>query len=375
MGGLRTQGGSLSLRLLFVIKSLAGTGGGAERVLSALTGELASRGHEIHVATFDAVEASDFYALDPRIVRHRLGIGMVDRSSGALSVLRRAAALRRLVRSYKPTVAIGFMHSGFVPLGLASMGTGIPVIASEHTAYDHYRAFSFQGAVVRATAALFATFTATSERVRAGFPRSIGRRMAVIPNPVIFPDAPITATGNKVLLSVGGLRAEKGHGTLIAAFARLADRFPDWTLRIVGDGPRRRALQTQTEMAKLQGQVRFAGIAADVTREYAAADLFVIPSSYESFGLATAEALAAGVPAVGFADCPGTNEIIQEEVNGLLVSGPERVEALAEGLARLMSDDGLRARLGAAGPASVAKYSLKSVTDQWEELLKSVSPR
>lgn len=365
------------MRLLFVIKSLAGTGGGAERVLSALTGELTARGHEIEIATFDPPGSKDFYRFDPKIARHRLAIGKVAQSSGPVDVVRQATALRRLLRESRPAVAIGFMHSAFVPLGLATMGTGVPVIASEHTAYDHYEAFGFQGALVRTTVPLFAAFTATSERVRAGFPQSIARRMKVIPNPVIFPDGAARSAHatSHVLLSVGGLREEKRHGTLIAAFAGLADRFPDWTLRIVGDGPRRRALEAQSDLAKLQGRVTFAGTIRDIAREYAGADLFVIPSSYESFGLATAEALAAGVPAVGFADCPGTNEIIEDGLNGLLVSGPDRVEALAQGLARLMSDDELRAKLGHAGPASVAKYSLGSVTDQWEDLLKSIGRR
>jgi len=361
------------LRLLFVIKSLGP--GGAERVLSILTAELAERGHQVDLASFDEPGWTDFYHFDSRIVRHRLGVGEVARSSSPIDLLRQAITLRRLLQRQSPEVAIGFMHSAFVPLGVAAVGTGIPVIASEHTAYDHYRSLGSQAALVRATAPLFAAFTATSNPVRAGFPRSIRDRMSVIANPVVF-----SGKGRKtsrsvghVLLSVGVLRPEKRHDILIAAFARLADRFPDWTLRIVGDGPRRRELERQVEEAKLEGRVAFAGAVPDVAPEYAVGDLFAIPSSYESFGLATAEALAAGVPAVGFADCPGTNEIIHDGVNGLLMSGADRVEALAQGLATLMSDEERRAGLGSAGPASVAKYSVESVADQWEELLRSAA--
>jgi glycosyltransferase involved in cell wall biosynthesis len=159
---------------------------------------------------------------------------------------------------------------------------------------------------------------------------------------------------------------------LIDSFATLAERFPDWTLHIVGDGPRRVELERQTTHAGIGDRVIFTGAVSDVAPEYATADLFVIPSAYESFGLATAEALAAGVPAVGFADCPGTNEIIEDGVNGLLVSGQDRAGSLAEGLARLMGDEGLRNRLGRAGPASVAGYSLTAIVDRWEQLLSRV---
>ena len=362
-------------RLLFVTKHLSGKGGGAERVLTLVASELADRGHEVEIATFDPPGATDFYSIESRVRRKRLGVGDALAQSGLFDVFGQVKALRALLRERRPDVAVGFMHSSFVPLGLAAIGTGVPVIASEHTAFDHYRSFGLQGALVRATAPLFAAFTATSERVRSGFPAAIERRMSVIPNPVVFPDvAPDpSASPGKVLLSVGVLREEKGHRTLIAAFDKLARRFPDWTLRIVGDGPLRAELEQQVRKAGLDDRVAFMGSVADVTPEYASAGLFVIPSSYESFGLATAEALASGVPAVGFADCPGTNEVIENRANGLLVSGPDRAEALAEGLAKLMDDVELRTRLGRAGPASVRKYSLDAVVDRWEELLLSVA--
>jgi glycosyltransferase involved in cell wall biosynthesis len=100
-----------------------------------------------------------------------------------------------------------------------------------------------------------------------------------------------------------------------------------------------------------------------------------MPSIYESFGLATAEALAFRVPAVGFADCPGTNELIQDGRNGILVGGPDAVHALAEGLSRLMDSAPLRAQLGQAGPDSVRRFSLAAVADRWEEVLRTVAAR
>jgi len=101
----------------------------------------------------------------------------------------------------------------------------------------------------------------------------------------------------------------------------------------------------------------------------------VMPSSYESFGLATAEALAAGLPAVGFADCPGTNEIIQDGVNGLLARGPDRTEALAAGLSRLMGEPALLAELSSRAQQSVAEYEAEGIVMRWEELLQSVVSR
>ena len=100
-----------------------------------------------------------------------------------------------------------------------------------------------------------------------------------------------------------------------------------------------------------------------------------MPSAYESFGLTTAEALSHGLPVVGFADCPGTNELVRDGVNGRLVAGPDRAGALAAGLARMMASPDERQRLGAAGPASIEGFAPERITDVWVDLLGRVAAR
>jgi glycosyltransferase involved in cell wall biosynthesis len=198
--------------------------------------------------------------------------------------------------------------------------------------------------------------------------------MTPIPNPVAPAAATVDRDGqHKILLCVGGLRPEKDHRTLIAAFARIAAARPDWSLRIVGDGECRAELQAQVQALGLGSRVEFTGAVADVAPQYAVADLFVVPSSYESFGLATAEALAAGLPALGFADCPGTNELIRDGINGVLVAGSDRVGGLAEGLSRLMGSAELRRKMAQAAPPSVAQFALDAVVGEWEGLLARVA--
>jgi GalNAc-alpha-(1->4)-GalNAc-alpha-(1->3)-diNAcBac-PP-undecaprenol alpha-1,4-N-acetyl-D-galactosaminyltransferase len=363
---------SARLRLLFVIKSLSLTGGGAERVLTSVASELVTRGHEVAIASFDPGNSKDFYSLDPRVERQRLAIGDIHSTSGPIILFRKLLALRRLLGVQRPDVAVGFMHSAFVPLCGAALRTGVPVVASEHTAHAHYSKRPLQKLLILLGQPLCSAFTAPSDAVAAGFPGPVRRRMVPMPNPVTFGvDIGEVRNERPVILSVAGLRPEKGHATLINAFALVA-RSSDWDLRLVGDGPLREELERQVHKLGLQSRVVFRGSVADVTQEYASAGLFVVPSDYESFGLATAEALAAGLPAVGFADCLGTNEMIEDGVNGLLVAGADRAEALADGMAQLISSKELREELGRAGPASVAEYSLASVADRWERLLQSV---
>jgi glycosyltransferase involved in cell wall biosynthesis len=286
--------------------------------------------------------------------------------------------MRRAAATIRPDIAVGFMHSSYIPLGIALLGTGIPLVASEHISYDHYRSRIVEAALLRVTPRLARKITVLSEAVRAGFPAGIRRAMTVVPNPVSPPcseRADVSGGGGKfkTLLAVGRLDPQKDHAVLIEAFARLAGDFPDWRLRIVGDGRLRSALDAQVRRLGLEERVVLAGVVADMGPEYAAAHLFVMPSAYESFGLTTAEALGCGLPVVGFADCPGTNELVVDGVNGLLASGPDRVWALSEALSRLMAAPALRQKLGANGPASVEAFAPERIADVWEALLRRIA--
>lgn len=361
------------MNLLFLIKTLDSRGGGAERVLTQVTSELASRGHQITLVTFGKKGEPDFYPVDPAIRRVWLDVGDVQARTRVNEVVRRVDGLRRTVRDLAPDVAIGFMHSAYVPLALALLGFRIPVVASEHTNYDYFRRVPLESIALRVTAPLYAGMTVISEAIRRGFPQSLAKRMQVVPNPVVPMSRRADPIGGrrKILLNVGRLAEEKDQRTLIEAFARVAPAHADWSLRIVGQGRLRSDLEKMIARLGLTKRVQLAGIIEDIETEYARAQLFVTPSLYESFGLATAEALSAGVPAIGFADCAGTNELIQQNVSGLLVEGRDRVAALAAGLDALMGSPQLRRRMAAAAPASVRAFEIEAIGGQWEILLEN----
>ncbi len=114
------------------------------------------------------------------------------------------------------------------------------------------------------------------------------------------------------------------------------------------------------------------GAIRDISSEYASAQLYVISSLYESQGLATAEALARGLPAVGFADCPGTNTLIHPGCDGVLVSSDEdRARSLAAASEPLMCDASARLGLVPANESSVTR-PIVNLFDTWIEMLGAV---
>jgi glycosyltransferase involved in cell wall biosynthesis len=363
------------VKLLFAIKTMDSRGGGAERVLTQIVAEMAERGHDVTLVSFDAPDSPDFYPVDGRVHRVWLNAGRGRARTSVGDLLKRVAALRRVCRDRGPDVAIGFMQSAYVPLAIALVGTRIPVVASEHIVVEHYSRL-IDRLSIRATAGLYRAVVVVAPGTEVGFPRAFRRNAVVIPNPVVpsgeMPADPV-GTRRQRLLNVGRLTAQKDQHTLISAFARLVSKHPDWDLRIVGGGELEQDLKFHAETLGVGSRVELTGPKEDVWSEFAAAQIFVMSSRYESFGIATAEALSAGLPAIGFADCPGTNSIIQHKVNGLLVDGVDRVSALARGLDELMGDLELRRRLGHAAPGTVRQFALDAIVHKWDELLRRLA--
>jgi GalNAc-alpha-(1->4)-GalNAc-alpha-(1->3)-diNAcBac-PP-undecaprenol alpha-1,4-N-acetyl-D-galactosaminyltransferase len=365
------------VKIIFAIKSIDGVGGGAERVLAEVTSGLAEQGHRISILTYDRPNGKSFYSLDLSINRINLSVGKVGRRSTVWETLLRMFALRRSIVEVKPDIVVGFMHSMFIPLGIALAGTRIPVIASEHIGVEHYKYHPVEYLFLQLTPYLTKKTIVISEKLRNGFNDHLKKHMTVISNPVCVRKLNVGekadyASSQKIILSVGRLVPQKDHKTLIDAFAMLVDDFPDWNLRIFGDGELQDELEAQIKKFTLKERVQLSNTIPDIGKEYLRAQIFVVPSLYESFGLATAEALVYGLPALGFADCPGTNEVIRHDQNGVLVRGDQRVAALADGMRRLMSSSSLRKRLGAEGPGSMADFSKEKICGKWEKLLQKI---
>lgn len=365
------------MKLLFAIKSLNSVSGGAERVMADVAGWL-SRRHSVTVLTCDRPGGHSRYSLDPAVRRLDLGIGEAGRPARLLETLRRMRAARRVVVAERPDVVVAFMHSMYLPLSVALAGTRVPVVASEHNVPDLYQDRRLEYAALHVVPLLARTITVPSEQARQAYRGWFRRHMIAMPNPVTLvadkradPAGPVG--GRKVILSVGRLVEQKDHKTLIDAFAALAPEFPDWDLRIVGEGALRAPLERQIAARGLQGRVALPGATPAIAKEYARAQIYVQSALYESFGLVVAEAQGYGLPVVGFADCLGVAERIADGRNGLLVAGAQRSQALAQGLRKLMMQPALRTALGAEGPAAVRPYSLDSVGARWEALLQSVA--
>lgn len=162
------------------------------------------------------------------------------------------------------------------------------------------------------------------------------------------------------LLTVASLTRRKAHDVLINALA-IVKPLP-WQARFVGghdfDPPWATSLQERVNTLGLSHRIHFAGAMADTQLEYQQADVFVLPSRFEGYGMVFAEALAAGLPVL--AARSGAVPDVVPEAAGLLVA-PDDIQALTEALQQILTSSSLRRRLQAG--ARKAAATLPSWTD------------
>jgi GalNAc-alpha-(1->4)-GalNAc-alpha-(1->3)-diNAcBac-PP-undecaprenol alpha-1,4-N-acetyl-D-galactosaminyltransferase len=358
-------------RITCVISSLGA--GGAERVLTALTAQWAAGGRAITVITLSGAEG-DFFSLEARIQRIALNLQRPSRSTldALCQAGRRISALRSAVRRAQPDVVLSFGDQTNVLTLLSTVGIRAPVVIAERSSPRHQVLGWPWEQLRRVLYPRARSLVAQTEGAAAHF-RPWGLAPLVIPNAVAHPVGTVPAERGDVILGVGRMTTEKGFDLLLRAFARVADAFPAWTLRLVGDGPVRAELEAlRGQLGLPVGRVVFAGRREDMEREYLRAAVFALPSRYEGFPNALCEAMAHGCAVVATRSPHGPEDIVRDEVDGLLVPTDD-VAALSFALRRLMASERLRAALGTAAAALPDRLNAQRIAARWLQLLDVAS--
>lgn len=216
---------------------------------------------------------------------------------------------------------------------------------------------------------------AASNAVREEFEKLGVKNSVVIPNGVDldkFTSADVGRRTSHVILSVGRLVEVKGHTYLIDALAKIRKEIPDAQLVFVGDGSRRKSLEMQAEALGAKKSVRFAGEVPhdSLPQYYAGADVFVMPSLSEGFGIAVIEAMASGIPVV--ASCVGgLKDIIDDGKTGLLVQAANSGE-IAAAVCRLWKDRALKERMINEARMRVQKYDWSNISSHVRSIYRKL---
>lgn len=354
--------------------------GGVERQVSGLALQLRERGHGVSVITFtpgppvvDGIVVHRLPSVVPagwRALQRGLAAVGMELADPLPPVVTRALA-RILERE---RIDVVHAHSFWSALGGMALKLGrergIGGVLTNHSlleragilffrAYDETVGWSSWPAVLTAVSRAAARDAGLASR----------RAVRVIPNgldttawayaraaPASEVSLRAAAGPRRRIVSVMRLSARKGPETLLRAMVHVHAELDGVTplLDVIGDGPQRATLERRAAELGLAHLVTFHGgrTQAEIADALARADLFVLPGRREAFGIAAAEALAAGVPVVAVSGS-GAADVFTDGVGGVFAADAGDV---GRAIVRLATDDPLRMRMAAGAPGEVARF-------------------
>jgi len=198
-----------------------------------------------------------------------------------------------------------------------------------------------------------------------------------IPNVVPqYESSEFIGTKENVIINVARFdKLTKRQYLLVEAFDLIAAKYPDWNLEFYGDtdwdANYFKHIKRLVSEKNLENRVLFKGTTINISKELFRAKIFAFPSATEGFGLALTEAMSAGLPVIGYKNCSSVNELIKDGENGFLCE--DGVEAFAQALEKLISDDNLRNKMGKVAKEDMKQYASEKIWDMWEKLIEQVA--
>ena len=348
---------------------------GMERVLADKANWLVSHGHELTILTTDQQGQAEAFPLDPRIRRYDLGINYESNNGGSLldklvhypvKQYRHRRRLAQKLAEIKPDITVS-MFCNEVNL-LPRIHDGSRKVLEVHFSRFKRLQYGRGGLWSRIDrlrsqddarlASHYDRFVVLTEEDKGYWPKLPGLR--VIPNPRTFTLTEPAPLQNHTILAVGRYCHQKGFDMLLEAWRRIDTQ--GWTLRIAGSGD---------PLEDVPDNV-ITGPSSEIIEEYRNAAFLVMSSRYEGLPMALLEAQAAGLPIVSFACKCGPRDVLTDGVDGLLIPEGD-VAALAAGMKRLMDDEDLRRKMGAAAFQNSEKYDKERIMALWEKLFHELS--
>lgn len=363
---------------------------GMERVLTMKANYLALQGHEIHIVITDGGSKPPYFPLEESIQVHQLDIDFEEpyRHFFLYRVWLYRTKMRILkkkmnacLHEIKPDITVSLLRRDINIIN--KMTDGSLKVGEIHFDRLHYRHFSvswmpsfiysyvqkwWMNSLIRELKKL-SNFVVLTHEDAAFWPEL--NNVTVIPNPTsFFPDM-VSDCSRKQVIAAGRYVAQKGFDRLISAWQKVADKHPDWELKIYGDGWLREQLQQQIIELKLAESCFLEHSVSDIAAKFQESSIFVLSSRYEGFGLVIVEAMSCGLPIVAFTCHCGPRDIISEEVDGLLVAEGD-IEGLAEKINLLIEREELRKEMGRMARLKAENYKIENIGAQWTALFKSL---
>ncbi len=364
------------------------TYGGSGAVATELGIALAERGHEVHFITYKQPFRLPQFL--PNVYFHEVDVGRYPLFEYPPYDLALAVRMHEVVRAHNLDIlhchyAIPHATSAWIAKEMLQRehGRDIRVITTLHgtdiTIVGQDPSFH---AITKFSIERSDALTAVSQYLRDETQRAFGCAgcgIEVIHNfidPETYDRArygpalrPQFGDGRRILMHVSNFRPVKRVGDVVGIYARVAREIPS-VLVMVGDGPDRVVAESEARRLGVERDVHFLGKIDAVAPLLAEADLFLLPTQSESFGLSALEALASGAPVVG-SRAGGLVEVVTEGVTGVLCAVGD-VDGMAAGALGILSDrERWQHMSDAAARDARARFSRDEIVERYEQFYRA----
>lgn len=352
-------------KIMFFIPRMGG--GGAERVVANLANRFAADGNEVTIYT--PTDTISSYELDSRINFESANL-QISKKSGVRQVLMLINGIilyfkySKKIKEIKPDNVISFLTQTNL-IALFHKHKNYRLIVSERNDPSQY---PWLIQVIIKKVYIKSDILVCQSNIAAKFFKT--DNTVIIPNPINVSELPVPYEGERVkeIVAVGRLMKQKNFHLLITAFSGISKDFPEYVLRIFGDGVLRRELQNLINSLGVCERVFLEGYKKNVIDEYKKASVFVMSSDYEGYPNALVEAMAMGLPVICTDFASGTAKELIDKKNGILVPC-NNVEEMEKALRKMLSDTSSLQKMGLEN-TKVRKYlDIDKVIKKWYAIL------
>ncbi len=347
--------------------------GGAERVFVNLAEFFLQEGYRVTMVT--QYQKEDEYSLPLGAKRVLSDITSEEMSRSRIkNFCYRIRKLHRIWKEEKPDLVLSCIGKNNFMTVVTTMFTKTrPVVSVVGEAGEEY-----PGRLMKTLANLLFPHAAgiilQTERSKYFFNRRVQNKAVILPNSLNpnFIRPRFEGEREKRIVTVGRMDANKNHEMMLRAFASLADRYPEYTMTIYGDGELHSYLQDLAKELGIAQKVSFPGVVKDVAGQIEKASLFLLTSYSEGVSNALIEALALGLAVIA-TDVPsgGTIELMTDGENGLIIPAGDR-QALENAMDRLLGDTAYADKLGRCAAKIQERLAPERVNVLWKDYFEKI---
>lgn len=350
--------------------------GGAERILSLkLNHFIEVYNYNVYLITTEQKNNKSVYYLNSKIKSKDLAVNYYREISyfhpkNVIKSIQHFIKLKREIKRVNPDVIISLSYSPdqyFLPI----IEKKIPKLKEFHTSRNNYKP-SFLRRTLDSIFTKYDALIVLNETEKSYY---TNKNRIVIPNFTDFMPNPLKLVDReKTVIAAGRIAPVKQFDKLIEIWKGISVDFPEWKLKIFGDGDSAilKKINQLIEEYNLNDTVFVLPSTSNIQEEMQKASVFALTSYEECFPMVLLEAQACSLPVVSF-DCPyGPRYIVNNNSDGILVE-KNNIEDFQKALKLLMNDDELRINFGDKARSNNEKFSKEKVMKQWNDMIVSLS--